>query len=133
MDPRLAKLISSYQEAVAECVHFLVDAGATLPAKDYEWPPEEFPPTGTLSDGREYFCHGVGCAVRSQKGHSVDFDFGENGEIDGFDQSRLLAFIGSTPQKFGFESRDEIIRSFEAAKPEFAFSGFILYHLARGD
>jgi hypothetical protein len=133
MDSRLANLIASYQAAVAECVQALVDAGATLPTRDYEWPPGGFPAIGKLPDGRDYFCHGVGCAVRSRRGRTVDFDFGENGEIDGFDKTRLLTFVGATPQKYGFETRDEISDSFDAAKSEFAFSGYILYHLHPAD
>lgn len=129
MDPRLANLISSYQTAVAECVVALADAGATLPTRDYDWPPDGFPTTGKLPDGRDYFCHGIGCAVRSEKGRTVDFDFGENGQIDGFDLSGLLTYVGATPQHFGFETREEIAANFEAANSELAFSGSILYYL----
>lgn len=129
MDSRLVILITSYQEAVAECVQALVDSGATLPTRDYEWPPEGLAAGGKLLDGRDYFCHGFGGAVRLRNGRIVDFDFGENGEIDGFDKSRLLKFVGTTSQEFGFESCDEIDVSFEAAKSEFTFSGYILYYL----
>ena len=130
MDPRLANLIDEYIHAVSVCVDLLVDAGATRPAKDYEWPPEDFPYSGTLSDGRTYWCHGVGCAVKSTKGRTVDFDFGENGETNGFSVSRLKTFLGSNPQKFRFTSHDEMLDCFDAAKPEFVFSGYILYYLA---
>ena len=129
MDPRLANLIDEYIRAVADCVNLLAIAGAEMPDKDYEWPPEDFPYSGTLQDGREYWCHGVGCLVKSTKGRSVDFDFGENGETNGFSESRLKAFLGSNPTKFGFDSHAEMSKSFENAKPELVFSGIILYFL----
>lgn len=43
--------------------------------------------------GGEYFIHGFGCALRLPD-RSVDFDFGDDGQIDGFDWSRLLSFAG---------------------------------------
>ncbi len=129
MDPRLLKLIASYTDAVAECVAQLATAGAKLPSKDYEWPPEGFDPSGTLPDGRTYWCHGVGCAVKSKKGRTVDFDFGENGETNGFSISRLLTFVGDRPEKFGFASRDQVSAIFNDAIDEFRFSGYILYYL----
>ena len=129
MDSRLANLIDEYIRAVSNCLELLADAGATMPNRDYEWPPESFPPSGTLSDGREYWCHGVGCAVKSSKGRTVDFDFGENGETNGFSKSRLRTFLGSNPLKFGFNSHDEMSQCFDDATPEFVFSGIILYYL----
>lgn len=130
MDPRLRKLIDSYIDAVAGCVAQLVIAGARLPSKDYEWPPGDFEPSGTLPDGRTYRCHGVGCEIKSTKGLTVDFDFGENGEIDGFSISRLLIFVGDKPNQYGFASRDEVSVAFNDAISEFHFSGHILYCLS---
>ena len=128
MDPRLHKLIDTYVAAVAECVQQLVAAGAKLPAKNYEWPPEGFERSGILPDGRHYMCHGIGCVVRSTKGRAVDFDFGENGEVNGFSISRLLLFVGDRPDKFDFSSREEISESFQEAISEFQFSGYIHYY-----
>lgn len=130
MDQRLRHLIDSYIAAVAECVEQLVVASAKLPAKDYEWPPENFAPSGRLPDGRTYWCHGVGCAVKSTEGQTVDFDFGENGEISGFSISRLLTFVGDKPKKFGFITHEEISATFNNAISGFRFSGNILYYLS---
>ena len=129
MDPRLKKLIDAYLVAVADCVQQLCAAGAKLPARDYEWPANDFEPSGTLPDGRTYRCHGVGCAIKATKGRTVDFDFGENGEFNGFSISRLLTFVGSTPGKFDFASREEISESFHEAISSFRFSEYILYYL----
>jgi hypothetical protein len=130
MDLRLRKLLDSYIDAVAECVDQLVIAGAKLPSKDYEWPPDGFKPSGKLPDGRTYRCHGVGCEIKSTKGRLVDFDFGENGEIGGFSLSPLLKFVGDKPKKYGFASRDEISVAFNDAITEFHFSGYTLYYLS---
>jgi hypothetical protein len=46
---------------------------------------------GTLSDGAVYSKHGVGCLIEASEG-GVDFDFGDHGEIDGFDAWKLLQF-----------------------------------------
>ena len=129
MDHRLANLIDEYIREVAFCVDLLIEVGASRPTRDFEWPPANFPPSGTLSDGRKYWCHGVGCAVRSQLGRTVDFDFGNNGETNGFSLSRLKTFLGSNPRKFQFSSHQELADCFEAALPEFVFSGYILYFL----
>lgn len=96
---------------------------------DHERPPEDFEPSGSLRDGRSSQCHGVGCAVRSTKGRTVDFDFGENGEINGFSIPRLLPFVADRPAKFGFASREEVCATFDDAIEEFHFSGCNLYYL----
>jgi hypothetical protein len=130
MDRRLFRLIRDYQSAVRECVEALVEIGAPRPNSTFEWTTSDFPGKGKLKDGRDYMVHGFGCAVRS-KGRSADFDFGEYGEIDGFDESRLRGFLGSNPRKFGFDSLDEMKTCFQTAKEagEFVFSGYILYYL----
>lgn len=133
MDIRLEELISSYQKAVAECVELLREAGAKSPRFAYEWTLMDFPKTGTLADGREYLCHGIGCRVRSQKGRVVDFDFGKDGEINGFNHSRLQCYMGSSPLKFGFNSHDEMKKVFEIAKQEFRYSDHNLYYLKSKD
>jgi hypothetical protein len=130
MDCRLFKLICRYQSAVKECVEALVEIGASRPNSIFEWTTSDFARRGKLKDGRDYMVHGFGCAVRS-KGRSVDFDFGEHGEIDGFDEWRLGKFLGSNPRKFGFNSIDEMRSCFQAAKEagEFIYSGYTLYYL----
>lgn len=88
----------------------------------------DFPPSGKLADGRDYQVHGVGCCVRS-KGRTIDFDFGANGEIDGFCVYRLSTFLGANPRKFGFTSHAEMQEHFRAAIPGFRSSGDRLYYL----
>ncbi|WP_431078424.1 DUF6896 domain-containing protein [Pseudomonas siliginis] len=43
---------------------------------------------GEVIDGIEYELHGIGCAIHFPT-ESVDFDYGSNNRIDGFDEWRL--------------------------------------------
>ena len=84
MEPRLERLISDYQAAVADEVQRLHDGlPIAPPASKTEWACTDIPQKGVLADGTRYFKHGYGCAVHGPSG-SVDFDFGERGEITGF-------------------------------------------------
>lgn len=48
-------------------------------------------------------------------GLAVNFDFGNAGQINGFDIGRLQAFATSRPDVFGFASLDEIRRTLAEA------------------
>jgi hypothetical protein len=61
-----------------------------------------------------YFRHGYGCAVELHTG-KVDFDFGEKGEIDGFDLWRLSRLADGRLASFGFGSEKELERAFDEA------------------
>ena len=93
MDHRLAKLIADYIASVSEAVKLLESAGFERPKSNTEWACNEIPQIGVLPGGIKYFKHGYGCAVHLDSG-GVDFDFGENGEINGFDIWRLSGFAG---------------------------------------
>ncbi|WP_437576750.1 DUF6896 domain-containing protein [Sorangium sp. So ce887] len=60
-----------------------------------------FPRTGHLKDGASYHFHGVGCSVETPT-LCVDFDFGPNGRVDGFDAWRLRAFAEQSPDDSQF-------------------------------
>ena len=55
------------------------------------WHQKRIPERGVLSDGTEFFFHGIGLCVE-RSGVCVDFDFGPDGETDGFDAWRLWLF-----------------------------------------
>lgn len=55
----------------------------------------DIPFRGQLEGGISYFKHGIGCAVGLATG-TVDFDFGDDGEIDGVDLDRLTGFARSS-------------------------------------
>jgi hypothetical protein len=80
--------------------------------------------------GYRFYKHGFGCAVHGPN-WSVDFDFGEQGQIDGVDLHRLRTFAEWNLSKYGFESAEEIGQLFaDAVKHDsLRFSGYILYYV----
>ena len=107
MDPRLARLIADYQERVSDAVTMLEDAGIPRPASHLEWAAMDVPQTGSLPGGFSYFKHGIGCAVDGPP-WGVDFDFREDGQIDGFNADRLHRFARRRLVDYGFGSAEEI-------------------------
>ena len=72
------------------------------------WRRRKYPQYGTLRDGSHYRFHGIGCAVtRGQI--EVDFDFGRDGRVGGFDTWRLWVFATSMPDRYpDFQLEDSI-------------------------
>ncbi|WLT32336.1 hypothetical protein [Geothrix sp. PMB-07] len=63
----------------------------------------------------EYAFHGAGCRVETPEG-PIDWDFGDNGRVDGFDLWRLSVFVQSTPEAFPeFEDGAVLGQAFTAA------------------
>ena len=54
---------------------------------------------GEIIDGVEYELHGIGCAIHFPA-ESVDFDYGSNNRIDGFDEWRLYMYATDRPVKY---------------------------------
>jgi hypothetical protein len=133
MHAGLAKLVHDYQRAVARAVALLSAAGIPRPDSNGAWAGANVPGRGDLAGGARYYKHGFGCAVRAPSWH-VDFDFGDAGEIDGFDPSRLSSFAGSTLAEYGFETENQLKTAFAAAveADELRFSGYISYYLVAG-
>ena len=131
MDSRLGKLINEYLAAVRAAASLLVEAGIALPESARAWCVNGIPGTGVLRGGISYCKHGYGCEVRLESG-SVDFDFGREGEIDGFDVWRLADFAADRLDSFGFTSRDELDAVFADAVSggEISASGYILHYVA---
>ena len=113
---------------------------ATARSSSNPWPPaapdapdgpSAIPSRGDLGGGVCYHKHGYGFAVHARSWH-VDFDFGDAGQIDGFDAWRLASFAGGKLAKYGFASVDELRCAFAAAVDacELRYSGYILYYLA---
>ena len=84
--------------------------------------------------GIKDFKHGYGCAVQLPGG-SVDFDFGEHGQTDGFDTWCLSSFADERLTEYGFASEVELTRTFEqaVAAEELQYSGSILYYLKKNE
>ncbi|MBD7987437.1 hypothetical protein H9645_05285 [Luteimonas sp. Sa2BVA3] len=131
MDSNLARLISDYQVNVRAAVELMRQSGIPLPATNTDWAATDIPQRGELKGGVAYFKHGYGCAVRLPAG-TVDFDFGEHGEIYGFDAWRLVGFAGPRLPEYGFVSEASFNECFKAevAAGSLVYSGYILYYIA---
>ena len=127
MDKRLLSLISDYQLAVPQAVELMAAAGIERPTSDSAWAGLDIPQQGKLQGSASYWKYGYGCAVRSS-GIAVDFDFGENGEIDGFDAWRVIGFAGPRLGAYGFSSGNELKTLFDAAAQsrDLTFSGYLI-------
>jgi hypothetical protein len=137
MDARLLKLIREYQRRVAEAVAMLAAIGIPRPSSNVQWASNDFEGRGPLPSGFTYRKHGFGCAVFGPD-WGVDFDFGEAGQIDGFDPWRLFHFARKQLAEYGFESQQDITAAVELAVQvgDIVYSGNILYYVAkaiRGD
>jgi len=100
MDPGLRKLIEDYRSTVARAVLELRGSGVLLPDSNRGWALNAMPQRGTLPSGATYAKHGYGCHVTLAEGE-VDFDFGDNGEIDGFDGWRLWRYAEPRSDTYG--------------------------------
>lgn len=133
MIERLIQLIHEYQSRVQEAVElFEFYKGLKQPQHPQNCQSSEIPQSGYLDSSEQiyYFIHGYGCCVRLPSG-SVDWDFGQEGQIDGFDVWRLYAFVERGTQNFP-EFRDKKVLTTVFAEAEskglFHKSDYILYY-----
>jgi len=130
MDKKLKKLILDYQASVRTAVEIVQRSGIPLPLTSWDWIETNIPDYGELAGEIGYYKHGCGCKVYLPTG-PVDFDFGRMGEIDEFDDWRLVNFASSKLSEYGFETKGEIEKIFEAAVKSgaLASSGYGLYYM----
>jgi hypothetical protein len=134
MIERLIQLIHEYQSRVQEAVALFEHyKGLSQPQHPLEWQSSGIPRSGYLDPGEQisYFFHGYGCCVHLPSG-IVDWDFGREGQINGFDVWRLDEFVKRGTQNFP-EFRDEKVLEdvFAKAKSNGLFhkSDYALYYL----
>jgi len=107
MHPDFQSLISGFLATVARRFAQLQrEAGVAVPASSTAWATNGLK-KGTLSDGAVYSKHGVGCLIEAPEG-GVDFDFGDHGEIDGFDAWRLLQFAEFSNGQHAFTDKKKV-------------------------
>ena len=105
-DQEIRELIDAYRARVFEVTdqlgeHFGVPGQELLAA----WNRGDVPGGGEAL-GYKYNFHGVGLAVRTTT-RVVDFDWGPNGELGGFDASRLAGFaMTNKPFRKRVQGRD---------------------------
>lgn len=134
MDKRLHTLISDYITSVATAVQLLAESGFELPNSNSEWACNGAKRVGVLKDGTKYVKHGYGCRV-DLPNETVDFDFGEKGEIDGFDAWRLSTFADSRLQQYGFSGEEDLnaVFKFAVQSGSLIYSGYILRYLHQNE
>jgi hypothetical protein len=134
MDAGLSRLITDYQVAVQRGVELMRLSGIPLPSSNIGWTATKVPQRGLLNSSVPYFKHGYGCTIVLPEGE-VDFDFGANGETNGFDAWRLARYAEHRPGKYGFASRQELEIQFQAAvnSGSLIYSGYLLYYLPSAD
>lgn len=129
MDKRLSLLVDDYLSSVASAVRLLEESGIARPQSNTAWACNGIAQSGVLGRGVKYFKHGYGCAVHLEGG-TVDFDFGADGETNGFDAWRLSNFAGRRLARYGFASETELEACFRAAVEAGSFisSGYNLHY-----
>src|SRR5687768_10424986 len=131
MDERLRLLIRDFHVAVAIVLRALEHAGVPRPKSADDWAGYRLEST-QLAGGFVIRKHGYGCEANSAGLH-VDFDFGANGETDGFDVYRLWDFAEGKGYDYGFDSEDHLVAVFKEAisAGEILHDGYINHYLAR--
>ena len=131
MNENLGRLISDYQNSVRAALVLMKRSGIPMPDSSTAWAGMEILCHDRLEGGISYFKHGIGCAVSLATG-AVDFDFGDDGEIDGVDLDRLTRFAGPSLEKYGFDTGESLAHCFKNAVASGAliYSGYMLYYLA---
>ena len=112
MNNQLRNIIEDFQSKVAEA-NELLKAHLGIDEPHNRGP--EIAQSGVLNGKYKYFFHGIGCAVHISKKEVVDFDYGTNGRIDGFDEWRLCGFFSSRKKKYFNVEEVDIKKWFQEA------------------
>lgn len=115
MNPNLDKLIAAYQSRVLRAAALLRQSGIPMPETTMQWVTNGISRRGQLEGGIDYLKHGYGCTVNLADG-VIDFDFGPNGELDGFDAGRLTEFAGYDLPQYGFADAAALQLGLKAAQ-----------------
>lgn len=113
MDARLLTLIQEFLAAAKSAVELMAQSGIQLPSSNVAWASTRLPAMEALKGGIRYRKHGYGCEVFLPSG-GVDFDFGANGEYDGFDPWRPKFFAEGRLTEYGLSSEQDVDDLFEA-------------------
>jgi len=90
------------------------ELAVSAPTSRIDWATNAMKKKGTLSDGATFSKHGAGVRIVG-KSDTIDFDFGDRGEIDGFDAWRLSEFVRGSPTKHSLSTPREIQGALDSA------------------
>ncbi len=135
MKPELLNAIRKFNDAQEETCKILHDVwGMPRPISAEEWIDWRMTFNGQkerkTSGDYKIFPHGFGLAFKSPT-FVIDFDFGENGEANGFDPFRLFNFLNSNNIDSSYKSVDEIKNDiqYEVENGNINYSGYLNFYL----
>jgi hypothetical protein len=98
---RFLTLIHEYQSRILEAASLFEKHKGIAPSDLVYWKQADLPREGFIDPKQniEYCFHGIGCRVNLLDGE-VDWDFGHNGRLDGFDAWRLWRFASDGTDLF---------------------------------
>ncbi|TWD50088.1 hypothetical protein [Pseudomonas sp. SJZ131] len=73
------------------------------------WRTKKIPQRGSVNGDVTYELHGVGCRVYLSEA-CIDFDYGPDGRIDGFDSWRLYIYANEFPDRHQQYTKLEIVK-----------------------
>lgn len=131
MNENLYRLIVDFQDNVRLALKLMYRSGIKMPSSRSGWIEYNIHSTGELDDGVRYYKHGAGCRVELNSG-SVDFDFGEQGEVGGFNSWWLSCFAGKNLKAYGFRNYDDLNEHLKKALDdgELIYPDHDLYYIA---
>ena len=109
----LENLIAEYLTQVKKATDLLEQAFGTKNILRL-WHSKKIPRRGFVTDGVTYELHGIGCSVYLSE-LCVDFDYGPDDRVDGFDSWRLYMYACETPSKYKkYTDKQVLEREFNA-------------------
>ncbi|MCF5055316.1 hypothetical protein GIW50_26115 [Pseudomonas syringae] len=94
----LENLITEYLAQVKKSTELLEKAFGTKNILRL-WRSNKIPRRGSVTDDVTYELHGIGCSVYLSE-ICVDFDYGPDERVDGFDSWRLYMYACEVPHRF---------------------------------
>ena len=134
MKAEFATVLDAFNAAQLHAVKILEGYGIPIPKSNLDWTILKLEPeikSKMSSDGIHIFKHGYGLTIKDSTCY-IDFDFGKNGEVNGFDVHRLFFFIEKNNIPSRYKTVDEIKCDFKEALEagEIFFSGYINHYKA---
>ena len=109
----LEHLITEYLEQVKKATDLLEQVFGTKNIIGL-WRSKKIPQRGTVAANVTYELHGIGCSVYLSE-ICVDFDYGLDDRVDGFDSWRLYMYACETPCKYKkYTDKQALEREFNA-------------------
>lgn len=97
-DGRVEDLINEYLAKVKKATDLLEHAFGTKSILRL-WRTNKIPQRGSIIEGVTYELHGIGCRVYLSEA-CIDFDYGPDERVDGFDLWRLYVYACEVPHRY---------------------------------